>query len=115
LSVFNDDHSAASGGLSDLSWRGVRTDLAAASDLAASLPLWQRIRSVVRQGPLKLHEIAERVDAKVDTIERTIRRRPKIFTKLSDTSDRVPRSGRLLLCHMLLHCRFERRLHLRLR
>jgi hypothetical protein len=68
-----------------------RTDLAQAADLAAALPLRQRILGLVRTGPLKLVEIAEELGAKVESVERTINRYPKLFARVTNTSDRVTR------------------------
>lgn len=60
-----------------------RTDLAQVEEFAPSLPLWQRLRAEVLRGPCKVHQLAERLNAKAETVERTLRRHNQIFTKVS--------------------------------
>ena len=60
-----------------------RGDIATVDELAGELPLWQRIRSVVRTGPLTLATIASELGTdKVDSIDRTVRRHKNLFTKV---------------------------------
>jgi hypothetical protein len=61
-----------------------RVDLAGVADLAASLPLWQRIREVVRHGPQTLAAIASELGhANVDSLDRIVRRQKSVFTKVT--------------------------------
>lgn len=67
-----------------------RCDVSGIDELASDLPLWQRIRQAVRHRPLTLVALAEELDAKADTIDRTVRRMRKVFTRL-DGDDGVAR------------------------
>ena len=68
-----------------------RTDLAEHDDFAGKLPLWQRCVGALQAGPLTLTELAEAVDAKLDSVIKTVRRSEgKTFTKLSG-ADGKPR------------------------
>lgn len=58
-------------------------------DLAASLPLWQRIVPLLDR-PRLLAELAEQLDANVDSIEKAVKRKPGLFTRVSG-DDRVTR------------------------
>lgn len=52
-----------------------RTNLADVEDLAGNLPLWQRIAHLLKAGggmPRTLAEIAESLDAKVDTVKKAV-------------------------------------------
>jgi hypothetical protein len=61
-----------------------RVDVADVADLAASLPLWQRIRDLVRYGPQTLAEIASELGHKnVDSLDRIVRRQKSVFTKIT--------------------------------
>ena len=57
-----------------------RFDLADSSDLASTLPIWQRIRALVNARPLTVQQIADELGEKEDSISRTIRRMD-IFTR----------------------------------
>jgi len=59
------------------------TDLAESDDFAGKLPLWQRMRGTLKQGPLTLVAMAGELDAKVDTLDRTVRRSPRLFTRVA--------------------------------
>jgi hypothetical protein len=60
------------------------TDLAASEELAAKLPLWQRITRVVRSGPQTLATIAEELDYdNVDSLERIVRKHKERFTRVT--------------------------------
>jgi hypothetical protein len=60
-----------------------RCDLAAqAPDLAASLPLWQRMRDTLRHGALTVADLAEQLDAKPDAIKKAAQRGSRVFIKL---------------------------------
>lgn len=61
-----------------------RVDLAGVADLAASLPLWQRIRDLVRYGPQTLADIANELGhPNVDSLDRIVRRQKGVFTKVT--------------------------------
>lgn len=58
-------------------------NIADVEELAADAPLWQRMRDAVRRGPLTLAQLADQLDAKVDTLDRTIRRKTQLFTRVA--------------------------------
>ena len=61
-----------------------RIDVCDVNDLADSLPLWQRIREVVRHGPQTLATIASELSyANVESLDRIVRRQKNVFTKVS--------------------------------
>ena len=49
-------------------------DLAGSADLAATLPIWQRVRSLVSARPMSLAALASELDAKPESISRIVRR-----------------------------------------
>lgn len=59
-----------------------RVNLADVESFASQLPVWQRMVSALRPGPLTADELAARIEAKVDTIERKARAYPKLFTRV---------------------------------
>ncbi len=60
-----------------------RCDLAEdAPDLAGSMPLWQRMRDSLKQGPRTIPDLAEELDAKPDAIKKAAQRGTRMFTKL---------------------------------
>lgn len=59
-----------------------RVEVAAIEELAPSLPMWQRIKQAVKHRPLTLAVLAEELDAKVDTIDKTTRRYGRVFTRV---------------------------------
>lgn len=61
-----------------------RVDVASVDELAKQLPLWQRIKTAVRYGPRTLASLAEELDTSVDTLDRTIRRKKNVFTRVPD-------------------------------
>jgi hypothetical protein len=61
-------------------------DLAGSADLATTLPIWQRVKSLVAQTPMTVPQLASELDARPDSIARTVRRMD-LFRK--DASDRV--------------------------
>ena len=81
-----------------LSTRGIRLDfagatttvepfdLAGSADLAAVLPIWQRVRAYVSHTPMTIPDLAGELHANPESIARIVRRMD-IFTR--DTSDRV--------------------------
>ena len=60
------------------------------SDLAARLPLWQRMRAACQKGPRTLAELASKLDTTVDTLDRTVRRKSGLFGRVSG-SDGITR------------------------
>lgn len=64
-----------------------RVNIADVDELAASLPLWQRMKHALRSGPLTAAALAGELDAKEDSIAKAGRRyEGKVFTWLSDAS-----------------------------
>lgn len=63
--------------------RIVRCDLGEeAPELAASLPLWQRMRDVLKRGPQTIPDLAEELGAKVDAVKKAAQRNTGLFQKL---------------------------------
>lgn len=61
-----------------------RVDVADVQELADSLPLWQRIREVVRHGPQTIATIATELNhGNVESIDRIVRRQKGVFTKIT--------------------------------
>ena len=59
-------------------------EIATIAELAESLPLWQRLRSALQSGPPRtLAALAEELGAEVDSVDKTVRRKPGLFTKVS--------------------------------
>jgi hypothetical protein len=50
-------------------------------ELAAELPLWQRIQGVVKHGPQSATFLAETLGAKLDSVEKAIQRKNGLFTR----------------------------------
>ncbi len=67
-----------------------QVDIRDVQDLSAELPLWRRIQNEVKSGPLTLVALGNRLDAKVDTVSKAVKRRSTIFTKV-DGRDGVSR------------------------
>jgi hypothetical protein len=68
-------------------------DLTDVDDLAADVPLWQRMRQALRHGPQTVAALAGELDSKVETIERVARGKGKsrsLFTRIPG-SDGVTR------------------------
>lgn len=59
------------------------TDITAVEELSASLPLWQRIQGEVRKRPRTIVEIAEALGVKADSVEKAVKRKTKLFTRIS--------------------------------
>lgn len=61
-----------------------RVDVTSIDEVADSLPLWQRIRGVLRAGPQTLATLAgELHHDKPDSIDRVVRRHKQLFTKVT--------------------------------
>ena len=71
-----------------------RCDLADVDELAARMPLWQRMRDALRAGPLPIAELAERLDAKAEAVRKAAQRGTRTFTKVLG-ADGVARLGLL--------------------
>jgi hypothetical protein len=70
-----------------------RTDLAGSQDLAGTLPMWQRMREVLRGGAMTMAALAEELDTKPDTIKKAAKRGDgRLFTRVVGT-DGVARIG----------------------
>jgi hypothetical protein len=68
-----------------------RVNVATVSELAESLPLWQRMRHALSSGPRTLAQLAADLDANVDTLDRTVRRKSGLFTRVDRADDGVTR------------------------
>jgi hypothetical protein len=60
-----------------------RINVADIGELAEGLPLWQRIREMVKHGPKTLAELADELDSKPDTVKKAVQRHPNVFTRVS--------------------------------
>ena len=60
-----------------------RVDPRDVDELATSLPLWQRVASELRGGPQTIVQLAEGLDAKVDSITKATERKKNVFTKVA--------------------------------
>ena len=65
-------------------------DVADNRDLAADLPLWQRMKHALSRGPQTLAKLADELGANVDTLDRTVRRKSAVFTRVAN-SDGITR------------------------
>lgn len=68
-----------------------RTDLATIEGLSDRLPHWQRMAAALKRGPRTLVSLAEELGANVDTLDRTVRRKNGLFTRVSNSPDGVTR------------------------
>jgi hypothetical protein len=68
-----------------------RVDVANVDELAASLPLWQRMKDALASGPQTLASLAHDLGAPVDSIDKTVRRKSHLFTKVSNFDDHITR------------------------
>jgi len=59
-------------------------DLAAHDELAAKLPIWQRMAAVLQRGAMTIPALADELGAKEATIRAEVSRRDKLFLRLSD-------------------------------
>jgi hypothetical protein len=60
-----------------------RVNASTVDELVDSVPLWQRIKQTLKTGPQTLAAIADELDAKVDTVEKAVKRKSQVFTKVS--------------------------------
>jgi hypothetical protein len=68
-----------------------RVSVADVGELAASLPLWQRMKAALLHGPRTLAALAEELRAKLDTVDRTVRRKDGSFGRLASSPGNRPR------------------------
>jgi hypothetical protein len=59
------------------------TTVADSADPTEKEPLWRRMRDAVRRGPKTVAQLAEELRANAETLDRTIRRKPELFTRLT--------------------------------
>lgn len=55
---------------------------ASVEELVDALPIWQRLKDALRAGPRTVVSLAEELGAKADTIEKAVKRRNGIFTRV---------------------------------
>lgn len=61
-----------------------RTDASTIDEIAESLPLWQRIKGIVKAGPQTLASIASELNHdNVESLDRIVRKHKNLFTKVS--------------------------------
>jgi hypothetical protein len=63
--------------------RFVRVDVTSVEELAESLPLWMRVRASVTGQPQTLSALASELGANVESLDRTIRRKKELFTRIN--------------------------------
>ena len=69
-----------------------RVDVASVDELVTSLPIRERIRGVLKSGaPKTIAEIASIVGATKDSVEKTLKRNSKLFTRVPQTEDGIHR------------------------
>lgn len=68
-----------------------RVDVATVDELAAALPLWQRMKNALKDGPQTLASLAVDLGAPVDSIDKTVRRKSLLFTKVTNFDDHIAR------------------------
>lgn len=61
-------------------------------EMARELPLWQRIQGALRTGPMTSSALADELDAKEDTIRKTVDRKKMVFMRVS-SDDGMNRIG----------------------
>jgi hypothetical protein len=62
-----------------------RVNVADVTELAESLPLWQRMKQAVSHEPKTLARLADELGATVETLDRTVRRKNGLFTRVPNT------------------------------
>ena len=75
----------------DAQTRIERVDVASVDELVTSLPLWQRMKDALKDGPQTLASLAADLDAPVDSIDKAVRRKSNLFTKVSHFDDHITR------------------------
>ena len=64
-------------------------DVAHVDDLAAKLPLWQRLRAALRAGPQSVEALADNLAEKTDSVRKALIRSPKIFTRVEGAGQKA--------------------------
>jgi hypothetical protein len=59
-----------------------RVNVADVNELAESLPVWQRMKHGLTHGPKTLAALAEELGEKLDTLDRTVRRKSGLFVRV---------------------------------
>jgi len=72
-------------------------NVAEVAELAEGLPLWQRMRELLRRGPLSVTDLSQRLDAKPNTITIAADRKPDLFTALIGADGKLLRPIRIAL------------------
>jgi hypothetical protein len=63
-----------------------RVNVTDVTELAEGLPLWERMKAEIkRQGPLTLARLADDLGANVESLDKTVRRKTTLFTRVSGT------------------------------
>jgi hypothetical protein len=75
----------------DTRTRITRVNVAEVDELAAALPLWQRMKNALKDGPQTIASLAADLDAPVDSIDKAVRRKSLVFTKVTGFQDHVTR------------------------
>ena len=57
-------------------------DVRHVQELAEALPLWTRMQSALTRGPRTLTALADELGANVDSLDRTVRRKSAVFTRV---------------------------------
>jgi hypothetical protein len=68
-----------------------RVDVADVDELTAVLPLWQRMKNALKDGPQTIASLAVDLNAPVDSIDKAVRRKSALFTKVTNFPDHVTR------------------------
>lgn len=61
----------------------IPVEAASMDDLVDDLKLWERIRESLKSGPRTYADLSQELRAKVDSIEKAVKRKDKVFTRLS--------------------------------
>ena len=65
-------------------------DLADVPDMAPKLPLWQRMASVLRRGPIAIPDLAAELEAKLDSVARAVNRSEgRTFARVTASDGKV--------------------------
>ncbi len=67
-----------------------KVSTASVEELVTTLPVWHRIKDALKSGPQTLGSLAEELGAKVDSIDKAVKRRGQLFTRVSG-ADGIPR------------------------
>ena len=67
-----------------------RVPAASVDELVDSMPMWQRVRDALKSGPRTLASLADELDAKIDTIEKAVKRKSTVFVRVP-TEDGIQR------------------------